>query len=268
MSCCSPTPISTLAGACRSFAGRASAARSSRPRPPAIRRGWCCSIPAHLHEEEARRHNLNGHRGGRHEALYDTVDAHDAIDRFGRVASCGTPLKLFPGMTATFCDAGQILGSGSIRLELREDGQQRRILFSGDLGPSDRPLLNDPAPPDDADIVVMDTTYGDRDHRDLETLIAEFVSALRHTAQRGNVELTPARVRVECQCMVGLRSVVIGLRCGRPISEGTMRPAHVVVFSPSFDEDLRLTHRMEDLAIQQLVREPAVEALAIAGLPR
>jgi Cft2 family RNA processing exonuclease len=112
-------------------------------------------------------------------------------------------------MTATFCDAGQILGSASIRLELREDGQQRRILFSGDLGPSDRPLLNDPAPPDDADIVVMDTTYGDRDHRDLETSIAEFGSALRHTARRGNVELIPASVRVECQCMVGLRSVVM-----------------------------------------------------------
>lgn len=171
--------------------------------------------PAHLHEEEARCHHRHGHRGGRHEALYDTVDA---LDRFGRVASCGNSLRLFPGMTATFFDAGQILGPASIRLELRENGQQRRILISGDLGPSDRPLLNDPAPPDDADIVVMDTTYGDRDHRDLETLIAEFGSALRHTARRGNVELTPASVRVECQCMVGLRSVVIGLRCGRPIS--------------------------------------------------
>lgn len=165
--------------------------------------------PAHLHEEEARCHHRHGHRGGRHEALYDTVDALDAIDRFGRVASCGKSLKLFPGMTATFCDAGQILGSASIRLELREDGQQRRILFSGDLGPSDRPLLNDPAPPDDADIVVLDTTYGDRDHLGLEISIAEFGSALRHTARRGNVELTPASVRVECQCMGGLRSVVM-----------------------------------------------------------
>ncbi len=264
MSCRSPTPISTIAGARRSFAGRASAARSSRPRPPALAR-LVLLDPAHLHEEEARCPHRHGHRGGRHDALYDTVDA---LVRFGRVASCGNSLKLFPGMTATFFDAGQILGSASIRLELREDGQQRRILLSGDLGPSDRPLLNDPAPPDDADIVVMDTTYGDRDHRDLETSIAEFGSALRHTARRGNVELTLASVRVECQCMVGLRSVVIGLRCGRPISEGTMRPVHVVVFSPSFDEDLRLTHRMEDLAIQQLVREPAVEALAISVLPR
>ncbi|MCA0851088.1 MBL fold metallo-hydrolase [Salipiger thiooxidans] len=106
--------------------------------------------PAHLHEEEARRHHRHGHRGGRHEALYHTGDAPDAIDRVGRVASCGTPLKLFPRITATFCDAGHILGSAFIRLELREDGQQRRILFSGDLGPSDRPLLNGPAPPNDA----------------------------------------------------------------------------------------------------------------------
>ncbi|MBY6005705.1 MBL fold metallo-hydrolase [Salipiger bermudensis] len=146
---------------------------------------------AHLHEEEARRHHRHGHRGGRHEALYDTVDALDAIERFGRAAAYGRTLKLFPGITATFFEAGHILGSASIRLELSEAGRARRILFSGDLGPPDRPLLNDAAPPDDADIVVMETTYGDRDHRDLDASVAEFIAAVRHTSRHGGNVIIP-----------------------------------------------------------------------------
>ena len=146
---------------------------------------------AHLHEEEARRRHRHGHRGGKHEALYDTVDALDAIARFERAASYGKTLQLFPGITATFFDAGHILGSASIRLDLSEAGRKRAVLFSGDLGPPDRPLLNDAAPPDDADIVVMETTYGDRDHRDLDASISEFIAAVGHTARQGGNVIIP-----------------------------------------------------------------------------
>jgi metallo-beta-lactamase family protein len=146
---------------------------------------------AHLHEEEARHHHRHGRHGGPHEALYDTMDALDAIDRFGRNATYLKPIELFPGITATFFDAGHILGSASIRLDLDEDGNRHKLLFSGDLGPNDRPLLNDPAPPDDADIVVMETTYGDRDHRDLDTSVSEFTAAIRHADRRGGNVVIP-----------------------------------------------------------------------------
>ena len=146
---------------------------------------------AHLQEEEARRHHRHGERGGTHEALYDTMDALDAVDRFGRVATYLKPIELFPGVTATFFNAGHILGSASVRLELTENGRTRKVLYSGDLGPTGRPLLTDPMAPDDADIVVMETTYGDRDHRDLDASVAEFLAAIRAADRRGGNVVIP-----------------------------------------------------------------------------
>lgn len=100
-------------------------------------------------------------------------------------------LSLFDGIEATFFDAGHILGSASIRLDLTERGRTRKILFSGDLGPDNRPLLNDADTPEDADVVVMETTYGERDHRGLEASISEFLAAIRATTGRGGNVIIP-----------------------------------------------------------------------------
>lgn len=146
---------------------------------------------AHLHEEEARRHHRHGRHGGGHEALYDTVDAMDAVELFGRTAEYGKPLELCPGIRARFHEAGHILGSASILFELTEHDQHRRVLFSGDLGPPDRALLNDADPPGDVDVVVMETTYGDRDHRSFDASVAEFHEALRDAHRRGGNVIIP-----------------------------------------------------------------------------
>ncbi len=146
---------------------------------------------AYLHEEEARRHHRHGKRGGHNEPLYDTMDALDAVERFGRVAVYGKTLDLFDGVRATFHDAGHILGSASILLDLTESGRHRRVLFSGDIGPDDRPLLNNPSPPANADIVVMETTYGDRDHRSLDASVAEFHDAIDEADRRGGNVIIP-----------------------------------------------------------------------------
>lgn len=143
---------------------------------------------AHLHEEEARRHRRHGQQD---EPLYDTMDALDAIDRFGRPAVYGKPIDLGHGVSATFHDAGHILGSASILLDATENGRRRRLLFSGDIGPSGRALLNDPAPPGDADVVVMETTYGDRDHRATEASIDEFYEAINDADARGGNVIIP-----------------------------------------------------------------------------
>ncbi len=143
---------------------------------------------AHLHEEEAHRRRRHGQKDG---PLYDTMDALDAIDRFGRTAVYGKPIDLGHGVTATFHDAGHILGSASILLDATENGRRRRILFSGDIGPSGRALLNDPAPPDDADVVVMETTYGDRDHRTTDASIDEFYDAINDVDARGGNVIIP-----------------------------------------------------------------------------
>jgi metallo-beta-lactamase family protein len=97
----------------------------------------------HLQEEEAR--SPPAARRGNHRAinapLFNEMDALNSLDYFGRTARYDRPLELAPGVRATFIDAGHILGSACIFLELEEKGRKRTVLFSGDLGNSKRPIL-------------------------------------------------------------------------------------------------------------------------------
>jgi metallo-beta-lactamase family protein len=150
---------------------------------------------AHLQEEEAEHHRRRSARHGKHrhaaEPLYSIVDAFSALDYFGRVSAYGQAMQIAPGIRATFLDAGHILGSASIFLELEEDGQRRSVLFSGDLGNSGRPLLRDPATPPGADVVVMETTYGDRLHKAFQPSVEEFYQAITETFRRGGNVVIP-----------------------------------------------------------------------------
>ncbi len=110
---------------------------------------------------------------------------------FGRTAAYGQALQLAPGIEATFFDAGHILGSANVLLEHRKQGHARRVLFSGDLGLRGRPILRDPAPPPQADVVVMETTYGDRQHKQLRPSIEELYDAINDTIQRGGNVVIP-----------------------------------------------------------------------------
>ena len=94
-------------------------------------------------------------------------------------------------MRATFIDAGHILGSASIFLELEEQGHSTSVLFSGDLGNAGRVLLRSPAKPPHAENVVMETTYGDRLHKQLGPSIDEFYEAITETFKRGGNVIIP-----------------------------------------------------------------------------
>lgn len=150
---------------------------------------------AGLQEEEARYRNRRARRRGRRSdevvPLYTTLDALNAIENFGRTATYGQVLELAPGIRATFLDAGHILGSASIFLELSEHGHTRRILFSGDLGLGGRPILRDPVRPPPVDVVVMETTYGDRPHKELQPSVDELYDAINTTTQRGGNVVIP-----------------------------------------------------------------------------
>ena len=149
---------------------------------------------AHLHEEEARRRarkQAEDGNDGPEGPLYDTLDALGSFDFFGRTVGYGQRIELDGGIAATFHDAGHILGSASILLEVPEDGRTKRILFSGDIGSSNRALLNDPLPPGDVDAVVMESTYGDRDHRPLDASVEEFIDAIRDAHGRGGNVIIP-----------------------------------------------------------------------------
>jgi metallo-beta-lactamase family protein len=150
---------------------------------------------AHLQEEEAR---SSSHRAARHAAdrkptapVYTVLDALNSLDAFGRSAVYEQPIELAPGIRATFVDAGHILGSASILLEVTEAGRNLRLLFSGDLGNAGHPLLRPPAPPPRADVVVIETTYGDRLHEPMGASIDELYEAIADTFRRGGNVIIP-----------------------------------------------------------------------------
>jgi metallo-beta-lactamase family protein len=149
---------------------------------------------AHLQEEEAEYKSRKKARHGHHKnikPLYTVLDALNSTEHFGRSANYNEPLSLAPGVRATFLDAGHILGSASIYLELEENGRKRSVLFSGDLGNASRPLLRDPVTPEHADIVVMETTYGDRLHKSIEPSVTELYGAINDTLGRGGNVIIP-----------------------------------------------------------------------------
>lgn len=151
---------------------------------------------AHLQEADARaqlrkqqRHSQK--RVVHDEPLYTLYDATRSFDFFGRVAHYNKAIKVTSGITATFYDAGHILGSASIYLELKEGRKTCWIVFSGDIGSKGRKILRDPVIPPAADVVVMETTYGDRLHRSLDASVEEFYQAINDTFQHGGNVIIP-----------------------------------------------------------------------------
>jgi metallo-beta-lactamase family protein len=150
---------------------------------------------AHLLEGDVRQHTGRaGHDGASRdtkEPLYSTLDAMNCLDYFGRTAVYSQVLEVAAGVHATFIDAGHILGSASIFLELEEQSHSTNVLFSGDLGNTGHPLLCNPAIPPHADNAVMETTYGDRLHKPLGPSVDEFFEAIAETFKRGGNVIIP-----------------------------------------------------------------------------
>ena len=150
---------------------------------------------AHLQEEDARyraRIAARGSSTGQPTApLYSALDALNSFDHFGRTAVYDEPIEVADDARATFINAGHILGSASIYLQLTEGSRQTTVLFSGDLGNYGGPLLRDPAKPPAVANVVMETTYGDRLHKPLGPSVEEFYDAVTDTFRRGGNVVVP-----------------------------------------------------------------------------
>ncbi|MDJ0926566.1 MAG: MBL fold metallo-hydrolase [Gammaproteobacteria bacterium] len=148
---------------------------------------------AQLGERDAERENRKRARKGLKpiEPLYTAADAEQACKQFERLRY-GEPREVAEGVTVRFHDAGHIMGSCVVELNIREKGSEKTLVFSGDLGQYDTPILRDPDTIPAADLVVMESTYGDRFHRDRQHTIdelAEIISTASH--QHGNI-LIPA----------------------------------------------------------------------------
>lgn len=148
---------------------------------------------AALQLEALHRNHNHGNGSGQapEEPLYTADDVLKAMAQFTGRMEYGQAAELALGVRATFQDAGHILGSASILLEVESEGKVRRLVFSGDLGNRDKPILNPSVPAPAADFVIMESTYGDRNHKSHADSIAEFRQAVQTTLARGGNVIIP-----------------------------------------------------------------------------
>lgn len=156
-----------------------------------------CSImlrdAAYLNEKDVEWENRKRERKGLKpvEALYTVQDVERTLKQL-HVLDYGTSRTILPGVNATLHDAGHILGSAVVELTLHEGSLHRRIVFSGDLGHRGMPILRDWQPLSHADLVLMESTYGDRDHRAWQDTWQEVREVVRNVRDaKGNI-LIPA----------------------------------------------------------------------------
>ena len=148
---------------------------------------------ASLNEKDAEHENRLRERRGKRlvEPLYTRTDAEKAMRQF-QALDYGQERELLPGIRVRLQDAGHILGSAIVELWLTEDGHRRKLVFSGDLGHAGAPILRNPETVREADLVVMESTYGDREHRPWDETLAELGEVFREARQsQGNI-LIPA----------------------------------------------------------------------------
>ncbi|MEW6083745.1 MAG: MBL fold metallo-hydrolase [Chloroflexota bacterium] len=125
------------------------------------------------------------------EPLYTEADARRAADLL-RGVDYGQSFEPIPGVVARFFEAGHILGSASVSLEIEEKGRRIRFWFSGDIGRFGLPLLRDPILPDPVDFLLMECTYGDKKHNDPTAAYEEFRNVVKRTVKRNGKVIIPA----------------------------------------------------------------------------
>lgn len=148
---------------------------------------------AHIQESDAEWKNRKAKRSGKSQVvpLYTTLDAEAAMKHF---VPCyyGQDYQIFDQISIRFMDAGHLLGSASILVTITEDGETRTILFSGDLGNVERPLIKDPEKPEAADFVIIESTYGDRLHGPRPDYVGQLSEILQDTFDRGGNVVIPS----------------------------------------------------------------------------
>jgi metallo-beta-lactamase family protein len=161
---------------------------------------WCtpatrdlCAVmladSAHIQEKDAE---FLARRGKPHvDPLYSLRHTTRAIELMVSVPY-HRPFDVVPGLRVTFTDAGHILGSASVALDCTEGNETRRLVFSGDIGRSGLAIIRDPEPPEGADVLIMESTYGNRDHESVEGARGRLAAVVRETAARGGRVLIPA----------------------------------------------------------------------------
>lgn len=197
-----------------------------------------------VEQERSRR------RGGDYVAAYTMADV-DTVLPLIRTFDYDGIFEPAPGIRVRLRDAGHILGSASIELWLDDGVSQRKVVVSGDLGQPGRPIVRDPTPIADADVLLLESTYGDRDHRSYTATIDELVETLEHALyKRKGMVLVPAFAVGRTQEFLYILN--------RLARTGRLRDLQVFVDSPMATEVTRITARHFDLFDEE-ARRAALE---------
>ena len=148
---------------------------------------------AFIQEQDAKYVNRKRARKGEPpvEPIYTHADAVASLEHFVSVGY-NRPLLIAPGVECTFLDAGHILGSATVLLDVNEDGRRTRLLFTGDLGRCEMPILRDPAPAPPVDVLITESTYGNRSHPTHEDAELKLLRLIRETHSEGGKVIIPA----------------------------------------------------------------------------
>ena len=148
---------------------------------------------AHIQERDAEWETRKRLRSGKGpvQPLYNIAEAAESLSHIQGV-DCDVMLEVAPNIEVRFRDAGHILGSAIIELWVREKGRKIKVVFSGDLGHKGIPIVKDPTYIDEANYLLIESTYGNRQHKGINETIDEFAEAIRETLARGGNVIIPS----------------------------------------------------------------------------
>ena len=202
---------------------------------------------ARIQASDAERRNRKRQRAGEplQEPLYSVQDVENVIGRL-RSVPYGQAVRIAPGMQAIWAEAGHMLGSASIQLIVEEDGREKRVVFSGDLGPRGALILRDFEPFRQADMVFLESTYGDHDHRPFSDTVEEFVSIVADTARKHGKILVPTFAVGRAQLLTSLLAWMFRTRKAKPFP--------VFLDSPMAIEATKIYARHRELFDDQMTK--------------
>ncbi len=195
---------------------------------------------ASLQQRDVEWENKRRRRSGKKELepMYDLDDVEDTLT-YCQGAEYRERFAITDDVEVKFLDAGHILGSAIVEIYINENGVEKKLVFSGDLGNSQAALLRDPEIVESADILLMESTYGDRDHRSIEDTLVEFEDIIEEASENGGNILIPSFA-------VGRTQEII-FRLGELYQKGKLRQQAAYLDSPMAIAVTEIYHRYQDV---------------------
>jgi metallo-beta-lactamase family protein len=202
---------------------------------------------ARIQEQDTERQNQKRMRAGQPllEPLYTSGDVEAILRKFKGVPY-QKPVPVASGMQACFAEAGHMLGSSSIQLIAEEDGRKKKIVFSGDLGPRTDPMLREYDPFHTADMVFLESTYGNHDHRPFRQTVEEFVDIIKTALDRQGKILIPTFAVGRAQLLIALLSWMFRRK--------NIKPFPIFLDSPMAIEATKIYTRHFELFDENLIK--------------